>query len=97
MKKVYLLNDPNPIKYAIATTVDGMNEFITAEATRFDDSNNPQHWAIRHGNYVMSKNTGLFDYEESPSSRDHDFIHEYRFPTMETAINCFKKNHIGKQ
>ncbi len=60
-------------------------EWITIEATNYNEENSPIAWAVRQGRTCMSKFSGRFDYEPSPSSRDNDFFNEYRFNTPEEA------------
>ena len=70
------------------------HEWITIEATRFDETTNqPVTWAVRLGRSVMSNITGDFDYEPMPSSRDDDFFKEYRFSSPEEAAKCWEKHY----
>lgn len=68
-------------------------EWILLEATKYDESNKPNSWAVRIGRTCMSKFTGVFDYEPMPSSRDDDFFNEYRFSTPEEAAECWSKHY----
>ncbi len=67
-------------------------KWIVVEATKYDDeTNKPISWGIRNGSLIMSKITGDFEYETSPSNRDEDFLKEFRFDTPEEAFECWKK------
>lgn len=66
--------------------------WIVVESTKFDEqTNNPISWGIRNGSLIMSKFTGDFEYEPSPSNRDEEFFNEYRFKTPEEAFECWEK------
>jgi len=43
----------------------------------------------------MSKFTGTFDYEPTPSNRDKDFFNEYRFSTADEAAGCWSKYYVA--
>jgi hypothetical protein len=95
MEKDYtiLLN----ITLSVGISWDERHEaFVVVEATKFNDEHTPISWAIRRSGSVMSKTTGHFDYEPMPSSRDDEFFAEYRFTSMEEAINCWDE-HYNKQ
>lgn len=66
--------------------------FIIAEATNFDAEQNPTSWAIRSGRDAMSKISGEFEYEPMPSSRDDAYFAEFRFSTMQEAIECWESH-----
>jgi hypothetical protein len=69
--------------------------FIKVEATEYNEDHTAVvKWAVRETHFVMSKKTGEFEYEPSPSSRTQKFFKEYRFDTAEEAITCYQKFHV---
>ena len=68
-------------------------EWITIEATKYDEENKPITWAVRQGRTCLSKLSGGFDYEPMPSSRDSAFFNEYRFNTPDEAAECWAKHY----
>ncbi len=45
-------------------------------------------WAVKSGSYVLDRHTGVLEYEPTPSSRDDDFVHRFRFVDLNEALEA---------
>lgn len=103
MKKEQLLEElfkmPHAIKnllYALELGEYSNKDYLngkTVQVRKVPGRNNVTY-AIYKGSTVFSKITGSFYWEPSPSSRDDEFFQEFRFASMEEAIEsyfCFHK------
>lgn len=53
----------------------------------------PSKWAIMCRGSCMSKESGDYTYEPQPSSRDNEFLNEFRFDSAEEALETHQKFH----
>ena len=73
---------------------DKNNRWISLEATKFNELKQPISWAIRRTGWALSKYTGKFEYEPMYSSRDEKFLKEFRFDSIEEAVEYWKNIKI---
>lgn len=81
------------LKYGISLNEYG--DWIVIEATKFDRNGLPILWGIRSSSLALSKFSGEFNCEPMPSLRDDEFFKEYRFSSVDEAIdywNSLKKD-----
>lgn len=84
-----------PVKIMVDSDNDG-RDAVYIEARSFNKKNEPKTWAITMNSGCMSKKTGNFDYEPSPSNRDDDYIKEYRFTKFGYAESVYLKFYGDK-
>ena len=68
-------------------------EFITLERTTLPPE--PERWAIRDGSRCLSKLKHEFCYEPSPSERKDKHFKEFRFNSVQEAIDYWTEH--GKE
>jgi hypothetical protein len=85
------------ISYTIPFAGSDIFSMITVEATKYDENNlKPTSWAVRQRGLAMSNKTGIFCYEQLPSSRNDEYLEEFRFPTAEMAVACYENLILRK-
>jgi len=86
------MNNNLILKQAL-TYVKRQSDFITLEATKFnDDYTQIETYAIRFGPHCWNKKRQAFLYEGMPSSRNDDFLLHCRFDNIDDAIQEWLTN-----
>ena len=71
-------------------------DWVKIEARQYDhETYQPTSWAICKGNSnsAMSKTDGVFYYEPMPSNRDKEYFDEFRFNSVDEALQTYLKFH----
>lgn len=81
-------------KIAVKYQIDGFGEFVNGvvfvEATKFKKTGEVTRWAVRRHNTCMNRQ-GEFGYEPMPSERDDQFLKDYRFTSLQKAVEIYNK------
>ncbi len=65
---------------------------LCINATKYNIQGKPISWAVqRYRSQSMSKLTGEFEHDPSPSNRSDEFIIEFRFDSAEEAYQSYLK------
>lgn len=68
-----------------------LHSWLQIEPRTFEEDGTPKTWAIFDGTACMSKLTGNFQHEPRPSNRTDGYFQEYRFGTVQEAVDSFLK------
>lgn len=85
------MGNSKPVALSYGLLLTGGRWDVVVEATSFDARGNALTWAVRKHRFCLSNKTGEFDYEPLPSSRSGVYFKEYRFDSMEKAVECYRK------
>ena len=92
------MNDQEKLKLATTFSFE-IDPVYSGEAVAVEQRDNgiclggsgKKRWAVCHRGLCLSNKTGEWDYEPMPSSRDDEWLEEYRFTNLDVALEAAKK------